>query len=242
MYIRTLFAALIVLIVAGCTSYSGPTYNRDVVTLATGGQAWRVQCQGLLESSKTCLEEAQKICKDQKVRLVGAVDHMQSDLRAQNDPRDITFQCGEVPAPTPVVAPVVAPVAAPMPKSKPIRTLTLQGDANFATNSSKLSPVAQRKLDEFIEANAGYRIDRLTIAGHTDSTGSRALNERLSDARAHSAQDYLLSHGFSASSYDVRGFGPNLPVTTNATATGRAQNRRVEIRTDGIEIRATSAQ
>ncbi|SAL74499.1 OmpA/MotB domain-containing protein [Caballeronia peredens] len=238
MYIRVLTAAVITAVVTGCTSYSGPMHNADVVTLASGDQAWRVQCQGLLESSKTCMQEAQKICKDQKVRLIGAVDHMTSKLAAEGDPREITFKCGEEPAPAATPAPVVAPVPVPVPVAKPLRSLTLQGDANFATGSAELSPIAQRKLDEFVAANQGYRIDRLVISGHTDSTGSQALNQRLSAARARSAQDYLVSHGLSANSYDVRGFASTVPVATNATPAGRLLNRRVEISTTGVEIRA----
>ncbi|BBU28373.1 hypothetical protein BTHE68_21070 [Burkholderia sp. THE68] len=177
------------------------------------------------------------------MRLIGAVDHMANDRRAVSDPREITFKCGNAPAatPSPAPAPVVAPVPVPVPAPapvKPIRALTLPGDANFATNSAVLSPIAQRKLDEFVEANKGYHIQRLSIAGYTDSTGSMALNQRLSEARALATQNYLTSRGLRADSYDVHGFGPASPVATNATAAGRAQNRRVEISTDGIEIRA----
>jgi OmpA-OmpF porin, OOP family len=242
MYIRVLLAALIAVAATGCTSYSSPTTNTDVVTLSTGDQAWRVQCQGLLENSNTCMNRAKEICKDQRVRLIGAVDHMATDLKSVNDPREITFKCGEVaaaPAPAVVPAPVPVPVPVPVPAAKPVRAMTLQGDANFATNSAELSPLAQRKLDEFVAANQGYQIERLSIAGYTDSTGSAALNERLSEARARSAQNYLTSHGLRANKYDVRGFGPASPIATNSTAAGRAQNRRVEINTDGVEIRAT---
>jgi OmpA-OmpF porin, OOP family len=65
------------------------------------------------------------------------------------------------------------------------------------------------------------------------------INQPLSDARAHAAQRYLMQHGLRANSYDVQGFGPSNPVATNSTVAGRAQNRRVEIRTEGVEIRAT---
>ena len=235
MYIRVLMAAVIAAVVTGCTSYSGPMHNADVVTLASGDQAWRVQCLGLLETSKTCVDVAKKICKDQKIRLIGAVDHMNSKQGAKGDPNEITFKCGDEPA---AAKPVVAPVPVPAPVPKQLRSLTLEGDANFATNSAQLSPVAQRKLDEFVAANKGYRIDRLVISGHTDSTGSQALNQRLSTARARSAQEYLVSHGLTANSYDVRGFAATVPVASNATPQGRAQNRRVEISTSGVEIRS----
>ncbi len=236
MYIRILLASVVTLVMSACTSYSGPTHNTDVVTLTNGEQAWRVQCLGLLENSNTCMNRAKEICKDKNVRLIGSVDHAKSDTAGKNDPHEITFQCGNPPVAQVAPAPVVAPVqAAP----QPLRALTLQGDANFATGSANLSPAAQTKLDEFIEANRGYKLERLTISGHTDSTGSASLNQRLSTDRARATQNYLMSHGLTAKTYDVRGFASSMPVASNATADGRFQNRRVEITTDGVEIRAT---
>ncbi|WP_084675738.1 OmpA family protein [Caballeronia insecticola] len=60
----------------------------------------------------------------------------------------------------------------------------------------------------------------------------------MSQARAVSTQNYLTSHGLRAEQYEVHGFGPASPVATNATVAGRAQNRRIEINTNGVEIRA----
>jgi OmpA-OmpF porin, OOP family len=236
MYIRVFLAALVATIAAGCSSSSGPTHNTDVVMLSTGEQVWRVQCQGLLSSANTCMDRAKEICQDKAVSLVGLIDPMASDRNGVKNPREITFRCGNPPAAAPAPAP--APVPAPAPAPQKIKALTLNGDANFATNSATLSPVAQRKLDEFIQANQGYRIERLVISGHTDSTGSEVLNQRLSAARARSAQEYLTAHGLRASSYDVRGYASSMPVASNATAEGRLKNRRIEIQTEGVEIRA----
>jgi OmpA-OmpF porin, OOP family len=242
MSIRVLLAALITVAVTGCTSYSTPTTNTHVVTLnANGDQAWRVQCQGLLSSANVCMKRAQAICEDKKVRVLGAADNMAKNRQAHNDPREITFICGDAPkaAPAPEVVPVPVPVPV-KPPVKPLRAITLQGDANFRTNSAELSPSARAKLDEFIAENQGYEIERLSVSGHTDSTGSATLNQRLSEQRAQSAQNYLVTHGLRANKYDVQGYGAASPVATNATAAGRAQNRRVEINTNGIEIRALS--
>jgi OmpA-OmpF porin, OOP family len=236
MHIRVFLAALIAAVVTGCTSYSSPMTNTDVVTLPNGDQAWRVQCQGLLGGAKTCYDRAQAICKDQKVRLIGAVDHMGKDLKAVEDQREITFACGDVALPPP--PPLQQPAPPPPPEPKPLRAVTLEGDANFALNRSELTPVAQRKLDEFIEASRGYQITRLTISGYTDSTGPMRINQPLSEARAKSVQRYLASHGFRADMVEAHGYGPSNPVATNSTAAGRAKNRRVEIRTEGIEVRA----
>ncbi len=68
----------------------------------------------------------------------------------------------------------------------------------------------------------------LKLAGHTDNTGSRDLNLRLSKERAEAVKAYLVSKGANASRIEATGYGPNQPIATNATAEGRQQNRRVE--------------
>ncbi|MBC7417538.1 MAG: OmpA family protein [Pedobacter sp.] len=68
----------------------------------------------------------------------------------------------------------------------------------------------------------------LKLAGHTDITGSRELNLRLSKARAESIKAYLVSQGANASRIEATGYGPDQPIATNKTAEGRQQNRRVE--------------
>jgi OmpA-OmpF porin, OOP family len=142
--------------------------------------------------------------------------------------------CGTPAAPRVEPAPQPAPAAArPAPVPNPARKVTLQGDANFATGSAALTPAATTNLDRFIDANRGIRIDRLAIAGYTDSTGSATLNQHLSAARAQAVQGYLTSHGVRAATADVKGLGSASPVASNATAEGRAKNRRVEIQVDG---------
>lgn len=68
----------------------------------------------------------------------------------------------------------------------------------------------------------------LKLAGHTDNTGSMALNLRLSKDRAEAVKAYLVSQGANASRIEATGYGPNQPIATNSTAAGRQQNRRVE--------------
>ena len=66
--------------------------------------------------------------------------------------------------------------------------------------------------------------------GHTDSTGSDAYNQGLSERRARSVADYLSSHGVQSARIGTRGFGETQPVASNETEEGRAANRRVEIK------------
>ncbi|MNI90455.1 putative lipoprotein YiaD precursor [compost metagenome] len=68
----------------------------------------------------------------------------------------------------------------------------------------------------------------LKLAGHTDNTGSRELNMRLSKERAESVKAYLVSQGANASRIEATGYGPDQPIASNKNADGRQQNRRVE--------------
>jgi outer membrane protein OmpA-like peptidoglycan-associated protein len=73
----------------------------------------------------------------------------------------------------------------------------------------------------------------LTVTGHTDSVGSDKYNQKLSDKRAHSVVEYLISQGVPRSSFvSVTGAGESQPVADNKTAEGRALNRRTEIKID----------
>jgi OOP family OmpA-OmpF porin len=70
------------------------------------------------------------------------------------------------------------------------------------------------------------------VHGHTDSTGSEAHNQRLSEARANAVRDYFIKQGISANRVRAKGFGETMPVASNDTAEGRAMNRRVELHPD----------
>jgi OOP family OmpA-OmpF porin len=71
---------------------------------------------------------------------------------------------------------------------------------------------------------------KLEIEGHTDSRGSAEYNQRLSDNRARAVMDYLVARGIASNRLSARGYGFERPAASNATAAGRAQNRRVELR------------
>jgi len=99
----------------------------------------------------------------------------------------------------------------------------LEFDLGKATIRSKSYATLNRVAALLVEKNFS-----LKLAGHTDNTGSRELNMRLSKERAESVKAYLVSQGANASRIEATGYGPDQPIATNKTAAGRQQNRRVE--------------
>jgi len=99
----------------------------------------------------------------------------------------------------------------------------LEFDLGKSTIRSKSYTTLNRVAALLIEKNFS-----LKLAGHTDNTGSRELNLRLSKERAESIKTYLVSQGVNASRVETTGYGPDQPISTNKTAAGRQENRRVE--------------
>ncbi len=135
------------------------------------------------------------------------------------------------PEPVPVAA-ETQPQPAPEPQYKTIfsdKPVTLSG-ANFATGSAKLRPAAFSQLDEVVQFATQYPDADLAITGFTDNRGSAKMNQGLSERRAESVKAYLVGKGVAASRIAAKGEGEANPVADNATAAGRTQNRRVEIR------------
>jgi outer membrane protein OmpA-like peptidoglycan-associated protein len=107
--------------------------------------------------------------------------------------------------------------------------ITLSGGVLFASGQSTLLPSAQSSLNQVAEALKSAQDKKILIEGHTDSRGSATLNQNLSKARADSVASYLVSQGVEQDRITTAGLGPSRPVADNATAEGRANNRRVEI-------------
>ncbi len=105
--------------------------------------------------------------------------------------------------------------------------VNVPSDVSFDTGSAAIKPQMRTVLDEI-----GRNLDRgvlVTVVGHTDSTGSDAINDPLSRERAAAVRDYLYARGVDASRVSVEGRGSREPVASNDTEAGRAANRRVEI-------------
>ncbi len=216
---------------AACTTQSGPTYTLHAVN-SPNQQAptYRVSCLGLFESSNSCVRVAEETCKTQPVTWLQTIDGV-SDAAPKNNPREMTFMCGKPVVQEPVAQPVPQPVPQPqVEQPAPQRQLLLQGNANFATDSAVLSPIAKSNLDHFMKVDQGLNLRRVTVMGYTDNTGSEAHNLKLSEARAAAVVQYLRDGGLHADQFVARGLGSADPVASNATAEGRLQNRRVDVR------------
>lgn len=107
--------------------------------------------------------------------------------------------------------------------------VTMTAQTSFAVNSAQIQPGFYSTMDKIAKIVNRYGKTHLDLIGYTDSTGSRAYNQRLSEARANSVLDYLRNQGVIPQRLSAQGMGEDHPIASNATAAGRALNRRVEI-------------
>jgi outer membrane protein OmpA-like peptidoglycan-associated protein len=162
----------------------------------------------------------------------------------------VNYKFGSRPYVAPVVAaapayvapspPPPAPVPPPPPPCTPppgfkvdanchiIEQSVIVRAVDFEFNSTRLTAPAQETLDQVAHALQTQPELLVEIQGHTDSIGSDAYNLSLSKRRAEAVKTYLVSQGLVASSLTAEGYGKTKPIASNATAEGRAQNRRVE--------------
>jgi outer membrane protein OmpA-like peptidoglycan-associated protein len=105
--------------------------------------------------------------------------------------------------------------------------VNVPSDFSFDTGSAAIKPQMRPVLDQFAQGLSADQ--RVTIIGHTDNVGGEVLNNRLSLDRAANVREYLRTHGVDPSRILVNGRGEHEPTASNETATGRAENRRVEI-------------
>ena len=131
----------------------------------------------------------------------------------REDPRPVVIEV----APTPVAVEI------------PREGLILRG-VNFQTGSARLTPSSYDALDAVIRSLRDWPEVRLEIQGHTDATGARNTNMRLSRDRANSVMNYFIQQGVPAERLRAVGYGPDVPIADNDTPSGRELNRRVELK------------
>jgi len=162
------------------------------------------------------------------------------------DPEPVEVQPLPTPAEEPQAAlaaePAPAPEPAPMPPVSMPETMTLSADALFAVNSDVLKPTAKESLDEMARKLGDMEYDSVKVVGHTDPTGSVALNDRLSKRRAEAVKRYLVEQGVAAEKISAQGVGSSMPVVdaNSCAALPKGQraacfqaDRRVDIEVTG---------
>ncbi|WP_162910869.1 OmpA family protein [Hymenobacter oligotrophus] len=107
--------------------------------------------------------------------------------------------------------------------------ITFDSGILFAKNSSTLTSTAQNNIQTLAETLKKYGDTNVLIEGHTDNTGSNAINDPLSVRRAQAVANYAMNQGVESSRFEVKGYGSKQPIADNTTEEGRRQNRRVEV-------------
>ena len=108
--------------------------------------------------------------------------------------------------------------------------VNLPNGVTFDTDSTLIKPGFRDTLDKVAQSLVQYPDSLIDVYGHTDSTGSDAYNQTLSENRARAVADYLASRGVAPGRIRSQGFGESQPVASNMTEEGRSANRRVEIK------------
>ncbi|KPU50698.1 ompA family protein [Pseudomonas fluorescens] len=142
-------------------------------------------------------------------------------------------RCPDTPANTPVDhhgCPMPRyPAASVKPEAAQSEVITLSDDVLFAFNQSDLTPTAKSRLDALMSKFEDADVVSIKVVGHTDSVGSDAYNQALSERRASSVAEYLLSQGVVPNKVTSEGKGESQPIADNETEEGRAKNRRVDL-------------
>lgn len=107
--------------------------------------------------------------------------------------------------------------------------ITISGGVLFITGKADLLPGAKAQLDLVADALMAQAEHHFTVEGHTDSQGTDAINDDLSQRRADAVRDYLIVRGVAADAISAKGYGSHRAIADNKTVEGRAMNRRVEI-------------
>src|SRR5262245_46675694 len=132
------------------------------------------------------------------------------------------------PPPPPPPAPRAAPP--PAPKEPDVcKEMVRIHDIKFENDKAEIQPNASTVLDQTAGALQKCPETRVRLNAYTDANGSDAYNQKLSDRRANAVREYLESQGVAAGRIEAKGLGESNPIADNATAEGRAENRRVEI-------------
>ena len=189
------------------------------VTVATAGVTPNV-----LDSSGKPVRDGSGAC----VQNLNSVEHPDCVAKKPEPVKPVVPAPQPVAPPPPVAAPApVRPAAPPPPPAKQV--ITLQSESLFDTNKSVLKPGGKKSIDDAIAKMYTLDVASIEAIGHTDSVGSDAYNQKLSERRARAVEAYMVTKGIPASQVTTIGKGESQPVASNKTAAGRSKNRRVDL-------------
>lgn len=149
---------------------------------------------------------------------------------------DAIMECDPdlVPKPKPKPKPTAKQIPPPPPPEPTVEKINLGGDTHFEFDSAKLKPDGDRLVRELARRLKGVdEIEAIYVSGHTDSVGTEEYNLGLSQERAASVKKAFVEEGINSDVIDTQGYGESVPLASNDSPEGRAQNRRVE-----VEVRA----
>ncbi|MDD5391493.1 MAG: OmpA family protein [Thiothrix sp.] len=156
-------------------------------------------------------------------------------VKNSNEGTCVQAQFGSMPEGCEAAPPKPEPPKPQPPKPQPPQKLVLNADANFDFDKATLKPAGKANLDQFMAGMGGAKVSAITVVGHTDSVGTDAYNQGLSERRASSVAGYLSSKGVPAAAIQASGKGESQPVADNGTKAGRAANRRVEVTANTVK-------
>jgi OOP family OmpA-OmpF porin len=193
---------------------------------ALAGTAFANATPNLTDSQGAPVKDAQGACV-----VTSGIDHPDCNppkpAPAKPAPAATPAKPAEPGKPTP-------PPAKPAPASVK-QAVVIQADALFDFDKSVLRPDGRKSIDDALAKLRGVDVEMVIATGHTDSVGSDAYNQKLSERRAGAVKDYLVSKGIPAAKITTIGKGESQPVATNKTAEGRQKNRRVDIEFKGTK-------
>ncbi len=215
----------------GALTGCGGALNADEVATGAGMAAFvkRALLAGLADKDQDGVPDKSDRCPG-TARGV-AVDNRGCPKDSDGDGvYDYLDRCPDTPA-----GERVDKVGCPLPKAAAGAVVTAAGtwifkDVQFENNRSDLKTSSFPVLDELVDHLNQNKDLRVQIQGHTDGSGTRSYNLSLSQKRADSVKAYLTGKGIAADRMDTIGYGPDRPISTNKTAKGRAENRRVEFK------------
>jgi OOP family OmpA-OmpF porin len=158
--------------------------------------------------------------------------HPDCGYKKMDEPRSTPATPAPAAVPSAPAAPVEPSRAAP---ASVRQSITIQAEALFDFDKSVVKPNGKRELDQAAAKMSGVDVEMVIATGHTDSIGTEAYNQKLSERRANAVKSYLVSKGVPASKITTLGKGETQPVATNKTKEGRANNRRVDVEFKGVQ-------